>query len=130
MRVRQVLALALVLAKIPLNLLVTIVINIVNLLAPDFMFKLIKKAVIAGDNMHMGKMENSIKSTQDVRYLFSLEYVKVQVQKKISDIFKAAQVGQEAPNPELIDLRTRNRVWLLSLARAGKPLVLNFGSCT
>lgn len=127
---RQVLASALVLARLPLNLLVTVAINIVNLVAPDLMFKLIKKMIISGDNMHMGKMEESIKSTQDIRYLFSLEYVKVQIQKKIHDIFKAAQVGEDAPNPELIDLRTRSRVSLLSLARAGKPLVLNFGSCT
>jgi len=32
--------------------------------------------------------------------------------------------------PELIDLDTRTKLPLLSLARAGRPLVLNFGSCT
>ena len=49
---------------------------------------------------------------------------------QIRDIVKEAQVGSVAPNPMLMDLSTKASKPLLSFAKAGRPLIVNFGSCT
>merc|ERR1719239_1191339 len=78
--------------------------------------------------MHPQKLMDSIKSTEDIGFMFSLDKVKMMTMNNIRDILKEAQVGETAPNPELIDLETRTKLPLVSLAKAGRPLVLNFGS--
>merc|ERR1711936_1201866 len=73
-------------------------------------------------------MMESIQSTEDFGFMFSLDKVKMMTMNNIRDILKEAQVGQLAPNPELIDLETRAKLPLISLAKAGRSLVLNFGA--
>ena len=48
----------------------------------------------------------------------------------MGNVLKEAQEGSPAPSPDLYDLSTRQVVSLLSRARPGRPLVLNFGSCS
>ena len=48
----------------------------------------------------------------------------------MGNALKEAQKGLTAPNPELYDLNTRKVVSLLSRSQAGRPLVVNFGSCS
>ena len=43
---------------------------------------------------------------------------------------KEALKGEAAPNPPVYDLATGKTVSLLSTASKGRPLVLNFGSCS
>jgi len=79
-----------------------------------------------GNKFKWGNMESS----SDVAFFMSLDRVRHQTMNQLRDILKEAQMGRAAPNPELIDLATRAKLPLLSLARAGRPLVINFGSCT
>ncbi|XP_042881222.1 type I iodothyronine deiodinase-like [Penaeus japonicus] len=41
-----------------------------------------------------------------------------------------AEQGSPAPNPALVRLSDGSECRLLDLAKAGRPLVINFGSCT
>ena len=43
---------------------------------------------------------------------------------------KVAFVGSKAPNVKVMDLNTRQPVYLLDYQRNNRPLVLNFGNCT
>ena len=69
-----------------------------------------------------------IKTIQDFAFILSLDSVTMEVKGKMRDILKEAQLGQPAPNLELVDLATKAKMPLLSLAKAGRPLVVNFGS--
>jgi len=103
--------------------------NLARCVAPGLLINTIKGSA-ARQKMQPVKMMDSIKSTEDIGFMFSLDKVKMMTMNNIRDILKEAQVGQPAPNPELIDLETRAKLPLVSLAKAGRPLVLNFGSCT
>ena len=48
----------------------------------------------------------------------------------MGNILKEAQQGSRAPSPELYDLKTRSVVSLLTRSHPGRPLVVNFGSCS
>ena len=43
--------------------------------------------------------------------------------------YKEAEEGKKAPNPALIKL-DQTRCYLLDFMKSGRPLVVNFGSCT
>jgi len=129
MVVGKVVRLALVLlVKLPAELLAYLAFNLARILAPGLLVKTIKGKM--GEKGMPGKMRDGINSTDDLGFMFSLDKVKMMTMNNIRDILKEAQVGEVAPNPELIDLETRTKLPLVSLAKAGRPLVLNFGSCT
>ena len=69
-----------------------------------------------------------IQTIQDFAFILSLDSVTMEVKGKMRDILKAAQLGEPAPNLELVDLTTKTKLHLLSLAKAGRPFVVNFGS--
>ena len=69
-----------------------------------------------------------IQTIQDFAFILSLDSVTMEVKGKMRDILKEAQIGQPAPNLDLVDLATKAKMPLLSLAKAGRPLVVNFGS--
>ena len=48
----------------------------------------------------------------------------------LDNALKDAQVGEAAPDPSVYDLTSRKTVSLLTTATPGRPLVLNFGSCS
>jgi len=116
------------LVKLPIALLAYLAFNLARCVAPGLLINTIKGS--AARQKMMEKQMESIKSTDDIGFMFSLDKVKMMTMNNIRDILKEAQVGQPAPNPELIDLETRAKLPLVSLAKAGRPLVLNFGSCT
>jgi len=127
----------LLLIKLPINLVALLVANIANIIAPDLVLSMVKKLMLKskdladdsatnGNKFKWGNMESS----SDVAFFMSLDRVKQQTMNQLRDILKEAQIGGAAPNPELIDLDSRAKLPLLSLARAGRPLVINFGSCT
>jgi len=116
------------LVKLPIALLAYLAFNLARIVAPGLLINTIKGS--AARQKMMEKQMESIKSTEDIGFMFSLDKVKMMTMNNIRDILKEAQVGQPAPNPELIDLETRAKLPLVSLAKAGRPLVLNFGSCT
>jgi len=117
------------LVKFPIALLAYLAFNLARIVAPGLLINFIKGSATR-QKMHPQKLMDSIKSTEDIGFMFSLDKVKMMTMNNIRDILKEAQVGEPAPNPELIDLETRAKLPLISLAKAGRPLVLNFGSCT
>jgi len=118
------------LVKLPVALLAYLAFNLARIIAPGLLINSIKGSATRMEAGMPSKMINSIKSTEDLGFMFSLDKVKMITMNNIRDILKEAQVGQPAPNPELVDLETRAKLPLVSLAKAGRPLVLNFGSCT
>jgi len=128
--VSKIVRLAVVLlVKLPIALLAYLAFNLARIVAPGLLINFIKGSATR-QKMHPQKLMDSIKSTEDIGFMFSLDKVKMMTMNNIRDILKEAQVGEPAPNPELIDLETRAKLPLISLAKAGRPLVLNFGSCT
>jgi len=99
--------------------------NLMRMVAPGVMLKKVKEQAKL-----RGKASMEIKSLDDVGFMFSWDLVKNQTRNAVIDIFKAAQLGQEAPDPQLHELSSGNLVSLLGFAKTGRPLVLNFGSCT
>ena len=61
---------------------------------------------------------------------YSLGYVKQWYRSRLLDILKDAQKGRKAPDCDVVALKDNILVKLLSYGRPGRPLVLNFGSCT
>ena len=133
-----------VLAKVPISLLWVFGMNVANFVAPDWTFKMIQK------KMKMTGINKPFESTSDLGFMFSIDLVKVRIsifqvcdnqinffllfqlsaRGNIRDILKEAQVGSPAPNPTLVNLSSKSSTTLLSLAKAGRPMVVNFGSCT
>eukprot|EP00090_Calanus_glacialis_P019795 TRINITY_DN30348_c0_g1_i1.p2 TRINITY_DN30348_c0_g1~~TRINITY_DN30348_c0_g1_i1.p2 ORF type:complete len:125 (+),score=21.01 TRINITY_DN30348_c0_g1_i1:74-448(+) len=113
-----------VLAKVPISLLWVFGMNVANFVAPDWTFKMIQK------KMKMTGINKPFESTSDLGFMFSLDLVKLSARGNIRDILKEAQVGSPAPNPTLVNLSSKSSTTLLSLAKAGRPMVVNFGSCT
>ena len=48
----------------------------------------------------------------------------------MSQASRTAEMGGDAPNPKVFDLKKKKVVDLLDFESSGRPLVLNFGSCT
>jgi len=116
-----------VLIKLPFGLLGVLAMNMVNIVAPDMMFKLFQRMMKDREEMAIAK---KFKSTEDFGFLFSFDRIQMCARGEIRDILKEAQVGCPAPNPALLNLLDRSSTNLLSLATPGRPLVINFGSCT
>jgi len=112
--------------KLPLKLAATVLLNIANYIAPGPLFTFLDKRIPP----HPIPFPSEFQSTKDMKFLFSLERVARRVRMEVRDVFKPAQLGEKAPDIELMDLDSRKNTSLLSLARVGRPLVLNFGSCT
>jgi len=116
-----------VLIKLPFGLFGVLAMNMVNMLAPEMMFKLFQRMMKDREEMAIAK---KFKSTEDFGFLFSFDRIQMCARGEIRDILKEAQVGCPAPNPTLLNLLDRSSTNLLSLATPGRPLVINFGSCT
>jgi len=116
-----------VLIKLPFGLLRVLAMNMVNMVAPEMMFKLLQRMMKDKEEMAIAK---KFKSTEDFGFLFSFDQIQMSVRGEVRDILKEAQVGCPAPDPTLLNLLDRSSTNLLSLATPGRPLVINFGSCT
>jgi len=104
-----------------------LVLNLMRFLAPDFTFRMMKKKLATTGTWNF---DEKVKSVEDIEYIFSFAPVKETFFTGISNALKEAQRGSAAPDLELYDLNTRQVVSLLSRARPGRPLVVNFGSCS
>jgi len=125
------------LIKVPIYLVGFLLANIANIIAPGLMLAMVKKLMLKSKDLADDSAANGnkfkwgkIESSADIAFFMSLDRVRHLTIYRLRDILKEAQVGCTAPNPELVDLETRTKIPLLSLARAGRPLVINFGSCT
>jgi len=123
--VRQILKLGLVIPKFVSFFLFFVLVNIGKIVAPKMILKRAKKRMDDAGDMNI-----DIKTVDDIGFLFSWDMVWMQTRKEVRDILKEAQLDKIAPNPELNNLTTEKSTMLLDLAQKGRPLVLNFGSCT
>lgn len=125
MKFENILKIAWIMLSVPFSLIGLFLGNLANFIAPEFTFNFIKK------NMKVNGLDFSkFESTKDIAFFFSMDRVLEILRIRIRDVLKQAQVGNDAPNPGLIDPITKTKISLLSHAKSGRPLVLNFGSCT
>ncbi len=61
-------------------------------------------------------------------FLYTWKMLYVIFQSRWSDAFKTAKLGGEAPNPQVVDVKTGQLVDLIQ--KGIRPQVINFGSCT
>jgi len=113
--------------QIPLCLLIHVLSNTSKLLAPQFTFKIAMKMF---EKVKIRSFSFKIESVEDLDYIFSWDIKQRFIEKTINDVLKQAKVGSEAPNPIIFNMTTSKLTPLLSLSKQGRPLVLNFGSCT
>jgi len=71
-----------------------------------------------------------MKTIEDIAFIGSMDNLKGMTGNLIRNALKEAQEGSPAPNTEVVNLVSRKSGKLLDWAKKGRPLVLNFGSCT
>jgi len=113
--------------QIPLCLFIHVFSNISKLLAPQLTFKIAMKMF---EKVKIRSFSFKIESVEDLDYIFSWDIKQRFIEKAINDVLKQATVGSKAPNPIIFNMTTSKLTPLLSLSKRGRPLVLNFGSCT
>jgi len=94
--------------------------------APGFLFQRLRK-------MNGGMLTDSalqLNSIEDMQFLGSAAMLRNMVNGSIRNILKGAKVGDPAVDGPVFDLTKQVRTTLLAAAKPGRPLVLNFGSCT
>lgn len=64
----------------------------------------------------------------DFRYFW--QRMKVFIDGAVNEVTMVAEEKGKAPNPSLRRLTDKSECRLLDLSRTGRPLVINFGSCT
>ncbi|CAL4187543.1 unnamed protein product [Meganyctiphanes norvegica] len=84
----------------------------------------------------------SVLGTSEVSEHFTITYVAVgdvnyfwqRLRNMVRNIFQEVMADTslhgKSPNPTMLRLDTNSKCQLLDLAKAGRPLVINFGSCT
>ena len=62
--------------------------------------------------------------------IYCFGYVRMWYRSRVLDLLKETQCGKMAPNTEVISLDDRKLRHILDFQTKGRPLILNFGSCT
>jgi len=127
MRLPPFLQVVLVIIRIPFYLLIHVLSNVAKYAAPRTTFEL---AMEIFDKVKVRNYTEKIKGVDDVDFLFSWDIKQFFLESAINDAMKAARLGSEAPNPTVLNLTSSQLTPLLSLAKQGRPMILNFGSCT
>jgi len=120
---------SLVLLLIPVFLLVHVLSNISKYMAPNFTFKIVMR-ILEKVKVRYWPNAEKIQGVEDMDFFFSMDIKKFFVESAIEDILKPAKLGSEAPNPMMVNLSNTVSTPLLSMAKPGRPFILNFGSCT
>ena len=63
-------------------------------------------------------------------FFATTEMIKNRYKAFIQEPYREARLNSPAPNPMVVSAKTGERQPLLKAAKEGRPLVLNFGSCT
>jgi len=92
-------------------------------------YKLAPRALV---DMVLGCLKEKLgREMEDaIPYITSNTMLVKNIQKFVLDIYKEAKLGSQAPDAKVIKLEDGKEVNLLSFARAGRPLLINFGSCS
>ena len=111
--------LALIFLWTPFLLILLVLANIL----PPVRKKLDEYIITAMDETSTNKHDNE-------NIFLTLDFVKAFIRLRYLDIFKEAFKGYKAPNPKLLSIDGSAEMYLLDVQKQGRPLVLNFGSCT
>jgi len=78
------------------------------------------------------RMWTAIKSEPEwgKNFFATTEMIKNRYKAFIQEPYREARLNSLAPNPTVVSARTGERQSLLAAAKEGRPLILNFGSCT
>jgi len=98
-----------------------------------FFFPQVQRRVLDTRMEHRPKrMWSAIKSEQEwgKNFFATTEMIKNRYKAWIQEPYREAIVSLPAPNPTVVLAKSGEQVPLLSTAKEGRPLILNFGSCT
>ena len=135
---------SLIFLSIPLLFLVYILLNVLKKVAPKFLFKI---ATTKLPKFNQWKFSQKITGIEDLDFLFSYDIFEVglnqkrllikikiflqwKVVKGIENVLKKSTLGSPAPDVPVLDVATNKVINLLSNCKEGRPMVLNFGSCS
>jgi len=118
---------SLIFFSIPILFLVYIVLNVLKRIAPKFLFKIATSQL---PKFNKWKINQNITSVEDLDFLFSYDIFKWKVEKGIEDVLKQSTLGSPAPDVQVLDVATNKVINLLSNSKEGRPMILNFGSCS
>ncbi|XP_042881238.1 thyroxine 5-deiodinase-like isoform X1 [Penaeus japonicus] len=100
--------------------------TILHLLTPGKMFhNFLKETGLQEDKKYLDCVQNSV---GDIAFFWPR--LKAMWFSNMQEAELTLEVGSPAPNPALVRLSDGSECRLLDLAKAGRPLVINFGSCT
>lgn len=102
--------------------------EVVKLLLARYVSKSMDRAITEDNGVIMKAIGWDEKDYAGTTYC--LGYVKMWYRSRFLDIMKEAQRGKLAPNSDVIMLGDRKLCKILDFQTKGRPLILNFGSCT
>jgi len=94
------------------------------------MHNLVTTKLLSKIHFNEWKFSQNVKSVDDLGFIFSADIFKWKVEKGIEDALKDATLGSRAPDVPVYDVSTKKIINMLSKSKQGRPLVLNFGSCS
>lgn len=130
MMISKLLKIAWILLRGLLMLFGIFVLKGMRFVAPDWTFRMIQKRTQGSVKPELASVMTTKKSVEDIGFLFSLDLPWNNTKIQLRNLWKDAQVGEAAPNPMVLNLEDKSFTPLLSFVKAGRPLVINFGSCT
>ena len=130
---------------VPIVGIVFIILNLLKIIAPRCMFKFATTNILNQIHLNDWKNSSNITKMSDLKFLFSFDMYKVSLKmvfkqvliiysfqwfvvKGLEDRLKSSTLGSPAPDVKVLDILSKKTVGLLSRAKNGRPLVLNFGS--
>jgi len=120
----------LIIFQIPFLCLAYLFLQILKRIAPGVAYKIVTSKMLGPLGINQWNNSEDIRSVDDMNFMFSSEIFKFIFSSGIKDAMKDADLGAPAPDVPVMNILSRKTVNLLSLASKGRPLVLNFGSCS
>ncbi|XP_047474175.1 thyroxine 5-deiodinase-like [Penaeus chinensis] len=100
--------------------------TIFHLIAPGKFFQMfLKDTGLQQDKKYLDCVQNSV---GDITFFW--QRLKAMWFGNMQEANLTVEVGSPAPNPALVRLSDGVECHLLDMAKVGRPLVINFGSCT
>jgi len=126
-RILKYLQAFLILLSIPFLFLVYIFLNVLKRIAPKLLFNIASEKL---PKFNQWKFSKEISSVEDLDFLFSYDIFEWQVVKGIENVLKKSTLGSPAPDVPVLDVASNKVINLLSSSKQGRPIILNFGSCS
>jgi hypothetical protein len=77
------------------------------------------------------KSKSASLAGKGLKVTLTMKTLQTQIKTHGTEIFRrSAIVGKVAPNLKLVDVKSEKLLKLLDFQKPGRPLIVNFGSCT